>query len=65
LISDQRDFGEHVFLNIEDIGLDLKLDKRGKLIILKKGREEMNLGTIYPSLRTQFLYPPFWMYELP
>jgi hypothetical protein len=65
LISDQRAFGEHVFLNTEDLGLDLKLDKGGKLIMLKKGLKQMDLGTLYPPLRSQFLYPPFWMYELP
>jgi hypothetical protein len=66
LISDQRAFGEHVFLNTEDLGYRLSLDKGGKLIMLKRGLKQMDLGRTYSVPRSQrFLAPPFWMYELP
>jgi hypothetical protein len=64
LISDQRAFGEHAFLNTEDLGLSLRLDKAGRLIMLKKGLEQMDLGTVYPPMRSPFVYPPFWVNEL-
>jgi hypothetical protein len=62
LLTDQRYFGSNVFLNMEDLGFKLNLDK-GRLVILKDGLKQMDLGQAYP-LQPRFTYPPFWVNDL-
>ncbi|MCX5704805.1 MAG: hypothetical protein NTZ92_01910 [Candidatus Omnitrophica bacterium] len=62
LLSDQRAMAENVFINMEDIGFKVSLDK-GKLKMLKNGLEQMNLGRAYP-ISPRFTYSPFWLNDL-
>jgi hypothetical protein len=61
LVTDLRPFGENVLLSPEELGYELSLDKAGKIIMLKDGRKQLDLGVFYP--RPRFMNPPFWMYD--
>jgi hypothetical protein len=64
LVTDARTFGDHVLLSMEDLGFKLNLDKKGKIMMLKNGLRQMDIGSTYP-LRPYYLNPPYGMMELP